>query len=248
MIMFSKYLLMAAISLLPIGSVYAQGHEYYDLSPEVVSTAPIRSTYYINGSEKAHNANDFINGADKSIPVVIHYHGCGGVHYGDRDIRDFYMSLGFHFVMTNFHNRGDAKASCSVINNKLVYTSNVMIRIPARVHEMHYHINWLKNNGFTNIIVTGHSEGAMIAQLVNATVNAVVIHSMSCIPKFREPNKDNKFLQLLSLNDPAMTRGHSLCEGREGHENFKSVTSNERTHDPFAEPSWKNEIRNFVGR
>ena len=71
---------------------------------------------------------------------------------------------------------------------------------------------------------------------------------MTCIPKINQPNKDNKFLQLLSLNDPFMNRGYALCEGRPGHENFKSVTSMEKTHDPFADPSWKTEIRKFVGQ
>jgi len=246
--MISKYLLSALVLLLPINSVYAQGIEVYNNSPEIVTTAHNRSVYYINESRKTYNADDFINNADKSIPVVIHLHGCGGVHSGDREIRDFYMGLGFHFVMTDFLKRSDAVASCTVINNRLTYTGNVMTRLPARVNEMHHHINYLKDNGFKNIIVTGHSEGGMVAQLINLSVNAVIMHSISCIPKFRAPNKDNKFLQLISVNDPLISRGHILCQGKEGHENFKTVTSTESTHSPFAEHSWKTEIRKFIGR
>lgn len=227
----------------------ASGYETYNTGSDIIENAHNRSQYYIAGNNNPITYSNFVNGANKSKPVVIHLHGCGGVGPDDREIRDFYTGLGMNFVMTNFINRGDAKPSCTVNNNKLTYTGNIWTRLPARGLEMHQHIKMLKEQGFDTIIVTGHSEGAMVAQFTKLPIYAVIIHSMSCIPRMNNNvNTDTKFLQLLSVNDPLLTRGTDSCEGKSSHPNFKTIVSTLPTHSPFAEPTWKEEIKKFLQR
>lgn len=239
-----KWLVLALLSFsLPI--VHAQ--ETYDLSPEVINSAPSRSTYYISDSFFSLNASEFLEKADRTKPVVIHLHGCGGVSFYDNDLKSFYTKMGMNFVMTNFLKRSDTRASCYLDNGRLVYTANKMARGQARTLEMERHISWLRENGFERIILTGHSEGGSMVQMVNSTVDKVVIHSTGCLLGIFVSNPNNKFLQLVSTNDSQLKgiMGTLTCSTSE---NVRVITTSISSHHPLADAQWKSEIQKFLSQ
>ena len=96
----------------------------------------------------------------------------------------------------------------------------------------------------------GFSEGGMVIQRMNKAVDAVIIHSMTCIPLppfARKPTNENKYLQLMSTNDPFLDKDATSCQGRAGYETFTTVVGNAPTHHPFSDLSWEGHIKTFLG-
>lgn len=244
-------ILLVAIPTLCYSQYFTQGKETYDMSAEVIDTAPLRSTFYTSGKFFPSGAETFAERADKSIPVVIHLHGCGGVYSADQTVRQFYSGLGMHFIMTDFHRRKDASPGCVLSGGSVVFQGNPDTRWPARRRELESHIIWLQLNGFNKIIVTGHSEGGIIAQLLTMKVDAVISHSVHCVYPNRNrlhdiPENRNKVLQVISKNDP-YGRRFTLCADDPDHSNYISATSEVPSHEPFADSAWKGEIKKFLG-
>jgi hypothetical protein len=245
-------ILLITIPTLCYSNYFTQGKETYDMSPEVIDTAPLRSTFYVYGKFFPSGAESFAEKADKSLPVVIHLHGCGGVYSADQTVRQFYSSLGMHFIMTDFHKRKDASPGCILTHdNKVLFNGNPDTRWPARRRELESHIIWLQLNGFNKIVVTGHSEGGIIGQLLNIKVDAVISHSVHCVyanrTRYSSPENRNKVLQLTSKNDP-YGRRFALCADDPDHSNYTSITSEVPSHEPFADNAWKDEIKKFLGK
>jgi hypothetical protein len=245
-------ILLITIPTLCYSNYFTQGKETYDMSPEVIDTAPLRSTFYVYGKFFPSGAESFAEKADKSLPVVIHLHGCGGVYSADQTVRQFYSSLGMHFIMTDFHKRKDASPGCILTHdNKVLFNGNPDTRWPARRRELESHIIWLQLNGFNKIVVTGHSEGGIIGQLLNIKVDAVISHSVHCVyanrTRYSSPENRNKVLQLTSKNDP-YGRRFALCADDPDHSNYTSITSEVPSHEPFADPAWKDGIKKFLGK
>ena len=245
-------ILLITIPTLCYSNYFTQGKETYDMSPEVTDTAPLRSTFYVYGKFFPSGAESFAEKADKSLPVVIHLHGCGGVYSADHVVRQFYSSLGMHFIMTDFHKRKDASPGCILTHdNKVLFNGNPDTRWPARRRELESHIIWLQLNGFNKIVVTGHSEGGIIGQLLNIKVDAVISHSVHCVyanrTRYSSPENRNKVLQLTSKNDP-YGRRFALCADDPDHSNYTSITSEVPSHEPFADNAWKDEIKKFLGK
>lgn len=228
--------------------------EDYDISDAMIKASVTRTKYHTQESffNIGIKSEEFLKTADRQKPTVIYLHGC---NYDSPLIESallkFYLSLGFNFAATDFIKRGDATKACVVVNGVLVVRTNLRKRLPARVMELNAHIDWLKENGFTKIYVVGFSEGGMVIQRMNKAVDAAVIHSMSCIPLApfaRKPINENKYLQLISTNDPFLAReGAVSCQGRSGYETFTSIVGTAPSHDPFSDPSWEGHIKKFLG-
>ena len=219
----------------------------YDMSNDIIDKSHLRSSYFTTKSliDFGFNFEEFIKTADKTKPTVVHSHGCSGVSSDDIDLKNFYTGLGFNFVMLDFHKRGDASASCST-NGGFTYHADTRKRLPPRLKELEHHINILKNNGIPIIYATGHSEGGMVVQYLQANVTAAVVHSMSCVPKFGNiDNSKIKFLHLVSVNDPLLTRP-GLRFKCEGYSNFTTVQSKVFSHHALADPSWEAKIKEFL--
>jgi hypothetical protein len=227
--------------------------EDYDISDAMIKASVTRTTYHIKESflNIGINSEEFLKNADRQKPTVIYLHGC---NYDfppyESALLKFYLGLGFNFAATDFIKRGDATKACVGVNGVLVVRTNYRKRLPARVMELNAHIDWLKDNGFTKIYVVGFSEGGMVIQRMNKAVDAVVIHSMTCLPLppfARKPTNENKYLQLMSTKDPFLDNGAEICQGRSGYETFTSVIGNAPTHHPFSDSSWEGHIKKFLG-
>lgn len=236
-----KKLLSCLVLAISFSPSYAQK---YDMSEKLINSAHQRSTYYMTDSlfDLGMKFDEFLLKADRKIPVIVHSHGCGGVSSHDQLLKGFYTSIGYYFVMLDFHKRGDASASC--IGSS--YHGDPMTRFPARLVELVNHIKTLRIHGFEKIYATGHSEGGAIVQFLQRGVDGVIIHASACAPL--PPHIDNrqiKTLHLVSDNDAEAThRGHQhTCLPRS---NYTAVTSKLASHSPLAEPIWREKIKEFL--
>lgn len=196
----------------------------------------------LGGSVEPHN---FLEKAEKSKPVVLHLHGCGGQNPWDLELKKFYMeSLGYHFIYPN------SGSSCrSGKNDTYIYTADPRQRIQSRVIEVKESIEWLRKNGFKYIVLTGHSEGGMVAQMTTTPVEKTIIHSMGCIRGAREINPVNQTLQLVSKGDPSLGNIPSLsCKDYLNSDKFEVVFSTVNDHGPLADSLWKDKIKDFLSR
>ncbi len=241
-----KKLLLSLLLAISATSAVAQ---QYDMSEQVINTAHQRSTYYMKDStfDFGVKFDEFLASADRNIPVVVHSHGCAGIGEYDHLAKGFYTSLGYYFIMLDFHKRGDATAACTGgAQSGFSYHGDLKTRLPARIKELASHISTLRSNGFKTVYATGHSEGGMIVQFLQGGVDGVVIHSMACVPL--PPHIDTKnvrTLHLVSLNDPLLGRsnGREVCTNRP---NYTAVTSQAGTHSSLAEPLWREKIKEFI--
>jgi predicted alpha/beta-hydrolase family hydrolase len=234
-------------------SVTAQmsGYEVYNTDKKMIDSSVDRSTYFTSYSffGGTVSKDTFLKTADRSKGVVIYAHGCSRKSSWDRDIRKFYLELGFNLVDTDFLRRTDGGPSCGFAGNQFVYKANVYERLRTRELELSAHIKFLKDNGFDKIIAVGHSEGGMVIQMLSAEVHAAIIHSMMCVPTHQQPNPSNKTLRLFSVNDPLVMPRWGvvmLCEDHHWYKNFTNVLTNVESHAPLADDNWKTVIKNFL--
>jgi len=238
--------LLVAAFMVIASSTSAMAQDY-DTSPEMINSSHLRSTYYTKQStfDFGLSFDEFIKTVDKTKPTVVHSHGCAGVLADDSILKNFYTGMGFNFVMLDFHKRGDARASCSGDTGGFTYQADTRKRLPPRLKELEHHIHVLKNNGITKIYATGHSEGGMVVQYLQNDVDAAVVHSMSCVPKFGNiDNSKIKYLHLVSTNDPLLKRPglKFKCDDP----NFTTINSTVASHGALADPEWNNKIKEFL--
>ena len=247
--------LASVLCLVLSSAVFAQP---YDISDSLIVKAHERSTYFAENSffNAGTSFEDFIKKADKTKPTVLHSHGCSGVTKDEFTLKKFYTSLGFNFVILDFVKRGDAGVCQHLVagnsnykEDSKKYSDDLKYRLPARLMELEHHIKTLKENGFTKIYATGHSEGGMVVQLLQADIDGVIIHSMTCSPastKFPN-NVNNKYLHLISSNDPLLNKTPGRKFSCDDRSNYTTVIANTYSHDALSDPSWESKIKVFVG-
>jgi predicted esterase len=220
----------------------------YDTSDDVIKSSHNRTDYFLAKSTNsaALNFEQFIAKADRGKGVVVHSHGCGGVIHHEKDLMKFYTGIDYHFLVLDFNKRSDAVPSCTYRFGRFNYHGDMAARVPVRHAELMHHIKLLRSNGFNKIIATGHSEGGFVVQMIDRDVDGVIIHAMFCNPMANFIyNNEIKFLHLVSFNDPFLTRpGLShVCNNRS---NYQTVVSQVSSHDPLADSSWKEVIKDFL--
>lgn len=244
-------ILACAALLVPAGAL---AQRTYDLSDAVVGKTPWRSTYHRVGATTGDAQRQFEERADRSRPVVVHSHGCSGVVGTDLQLAEFYKELGFHVVLLQFHTRGDASSSCpsGMPSSTGHAESGNPHRIKARRMELEHQIAWLEDLGFKSIVATGHSEGGKVVQGLKRKVDGVILHAMDCKERsLWDPHPDNRYLALYSTRDPWITGNGSYPTRACGHlfnrSQVRDVRSTVTSHDPLADPAWRDEIRQFLG-
>ena len=178
----------------------------YSTHPDYVAQVVDRTTFHKRESVSSFNhfqgnssASEFQKTADRTLPVVINVHGCGGVSLGILEMGVLSNELGMHVLIPDFLRRDGVTASCG--NSPSSVTSEVgsYSRINARRHEIDSLVRWLRRSGFEAIFVFGHSEGGRTAQGIKEQVNGVVISGMDCrASRFWTPNPQNPLLVLTS--------------------------------------------------
>ena len=185
----------------------------YSTHPEYVAQVVDRTTFHKRESVSSFNhfqgnssASDFKKTADRTLPVVINVHGCGGIGFGILEMGVLSNELGMHVLMPDFIRRDRVSATCGHTPSSSTKESASYSRINARRHEVDYLVRWLRKNGFETIFVVGHSEGGRTAQGIKERVNGVVVSGMDCyFATFWSPNPQNPLLVLVSARDEWLT-------------------------------------------
>ena len=221
----------------------------YSTQPELIASAPERSRFFTWEGEVARE--DFLLGADRQAPLVIHLHGCAGIHpYSDLSFIRALREKSINVVAPDFLARGDATTSCPSGRAEPMghpETSNPR-RIAARRLEMERVIAWARENGFQRIWVTGHSEGGRVVQGVRAGVSGVIAIGMDCKnTAFWQPNPGNKVHVFVSHRDPWLGWPGAPVRGCGSPWDSSTMHwTNEPSHEPLADPAWKDEYLRLI--
>lgn len=230
----------------------AQAQVGYDASPEIVNTSYQRSDYYTQdqGAVWAASIDEFLREADRKAPLVVHVHGCSGLSMDDGLLRSFYMDQGSaNVVMMDFLKVKGRTPSCELHPKPGGWpeTANPL-RIKARRMELESQVQWLKDQGFKRIYVSGHSEGGRTVQSLKAEVTGVFIHGMDCKigrMEFWDPNPNNKIMVFLSSKDPWLDYPQTVVRGCKSLFNrgyVEEYWSGQPTHSPLVEQEWRDVI------
>lgn len=127
-------------------------------------------------------------------------------------------------------------------------------RIKARRMELESQVQWLKDEGFKKIYVSGHSEGGRVVQGLKAEVAGVFIHGMDCKSsraEFWDPNPKNRIMVFVSSKDPWLgypsyaVRG---CRSLFNRSYVEDYWSSHPTHSPLVEQEWRDVISRVLKR
>lgn len=229
----------------------------YDASSEIVSTTHQRSDYYtqVQGAVWAASIDEFLQEADRDVPVVVHAHGCSGLSSDDGLLRSFYVDQGANVVMMNFLNEKGRKPSCEPYPKAGGWPEVANPdRIRARRMELESQVRWLKDRGFNKIYVSGHSEGGRTVQGLKSEVAAVFIHGMDCKigrMEFWVPNPKNRIMVFISSKDPWLDYPNSMvrgCKSLFNRDYVEEYWSDRPTHSPLAEQEWRDVISRELTR
>ena len=223
----------------------------YTTEPDYVAKVLDRTTFHTHESGESFdyfggNANQFLEVADRSFPVVINVHGCGGVGGYVFKLGVLDNELGMHVVIPDFLKRAGVSGSCGGTPSTVTREVRSYGRINARRHEVDYLVRWLQKNSFKSIFVYGHSEGGRTVQGIKERVNGVVISGMDCdAVGFWEPNAQNPLLVLHSSRDIWLVHWRPIVSCKsllDRHSAFgEQFVSNGHTHRPT--PLWDNEAK-----
>ena len=186
-----------------------------------------------------------MNEAKREVPVVLHVHGCLGVQWDEQRLGTFYAEQNVNIVMLDFMKLEGRKPSCEAFPKAGGWpeVSNPD-RIAARRLEMESQIQWLKDQGFKKIYVSGHSEGGRTVQGVKADVAGVFIYSMDCkisMRHFWTPNPNNQIKVFISSRDPWLDYPQVSIRGCKSlfDRQVSEYWSNQNSHGVLLEKEWR---------
>lgn len=250
----SKLLVLLAL----LCTSLAQAQLDYDTSPSLIKTAHERSHYWLHrmtwevGTNDDASIEQFLEEANRRDPVVVHAHGCLGVHGSDDTLKSHYMYNKINVVQLDFLRRPGVVASCDRARNEGHVEVMNPRRIEARRMEMEHQIQWLRAQGFTNVHVSGHSEGGRVAQGLRADVRSVMVHGMDCKPVMRhfwaDRNPENRIFVFLSRRDNWLGwPKHQIvgCSSWFSNQITQYWTEIE-THEVLPEASWRDLVVDII--
>lgn len=242
-------MLIATILLSALAGCVTTGG--YTTEPDYVAKVLDRTTFHTHESGESFdyfggNANQFLEVADRSFPVLINVHGCGGVSASIFNMAEIGNELGMHVVIPDFLKRAYVDRACGSTPASTGRETRSYSRIDARRHEVDYLVRWLQKNRFKTIFVFGHSEGGTTVQGIKEQVSGVVISGMDCEGgRFWEPNPQNPLLVLHSSRDIWLVHWRPIVSCKsllDRHSAFgEQFVSNGHTHRPT--PLWDNEAK-----
>lgn len=230
--MFGLYRSVIAVFLF-LASATTHSQQVYDHA--LNGTVFERSEYYYkNQTYDSYGA--FLNDVDTSTKIFIHLHGCGGIYSADRNARTEYLFSNGAVIFINFLKRPGVTSSCA--GGKSGDTSEVSNprRLDLRRKEAETLVLDLQSKGYTNIYISGHSEGGRVASTWTMPVKGVIIHGMDCkLNSFWNIPRNQKTLVLFSWRDEWLVAKRSVagCQHFFNSGWVTEVTTNDTSHVPF---------------
>jgi len=201
-----KKILIIALSIMPLCSHSGQVYDH-SLNESVVE----RSLFYYE-KWPTNDYNKFLKEISPDTKIFVHFHGCGGIYPGDLNTKDEYLSVGGVVIFINFLKRPGVTTSCpgGRDGNHLEITNAERINI--RRKEAEVLVADLHLKGYTNIYISGHSEGGRVASTWVIPVKGVIIHGMDCkLHWFWNIQRDQKTLVMFSWKDEWLNSKRSVA-------------------------------------
>ena len=188
--------------------IFSYSSQLYDHS--LNSSVFDRSEFFYK-NQTFDSYNELLSNINTDTQIFVHLHGCGGLYYGDNIIREQYLRLDIAVIFINFLKRPGVSSSCP--GGKHGNTSEAVnfSRIEIRRKEAEVLVKNLQTAGYTNIYVSGHSEGGRVATTWTLPVSGVVIHGMECkLPGFWNIQKGQKTLVMFNWKDEWLVAQRSI--------------------------------------
>ena len=197
-----------------------------------------RSIFYYKN--QVGDYNFFLKEVPTDKKIFVHLHGCGGLYYGDNIIREQYLRLDIAVIFINFLKRPGVSSSCPEGKHRNTSEASNFSRIDIRRKEAEVLVKNLQTAGYTNIYVSGHSEGGRVASTWTLPVSGVVIHGMDCkLPGFWNIQKGQKTLVMFNWKDEWLVAQRSIqgCRHIFNKGWVTESTTDHSSHIPFQHPT-----------
>jgi hypothetical protein len=213
--------------------IFSYSSQLYDHS--LNSTVFDRSEFFYKNQTFA-SYNELLSNINTDTKIFVHFPGCGGIYYGDHIVRSEYTAVGGAVIFINFLKRPGVNSSCPT--GKSGNTSEISNneRLTIRRKEAEVLVADLQLKGYTDIYISGHSEGGRVASTWTIPVKGVIIHGMDCkLGWFWNIQRNQKTLVMFSWKDDWLNAQRSVasCQHIFNKGWVTEITSNDSTHVPF---------------
>jgi hypothetical protein len=225
-----KKILIIALSIMPLISYSRQ---LYDHS--LNNTVTERSLFYYE-TWPTNDYNKFLKEVNTDTKIFIHFHGCSGIYPGDFKVKDEYLSVGGAVIFINFLKRPGVTSSCPGGKDGNTLEISNLERLTIRRKEAEVLVADLQLRGYTNIYISGHSEGGRVASTWVNPVKGVIIHGMDCkLHRFWNIQRGQKTLVMFSWKDEWLNAQRSMagCQTMFNNGWVTEVTTNDISHAAF---------------
>lgn len=231
--MYFKNLLISLFAVVLLTPMFTHSSQLYDHS--INDTVFERSNFYYKN--RAGDYNFFLEEVPTDRKIFVHLHGCGGIYFGDYVVQEEYLKIDGAVIFINFLKRPGVDVSCpgfsAYSNTSEVSNSR---RIDIRRKEAEVLVKNLQSKGYSNIYISGHSEGGRVASTWTLPVSGVIIHGMDCKLSFWNIQRNQKTLVMFNWNDRWLVAQRGVA----GCRNFfnkdwvtESTTNDDTSHIPF---------------
>lgn len=196
-----------------------------------------RSTFYYKN--QGGDYNFFLEQVPTDKKIFVHLHGCGGLYYGDYIIQEQYLILDSAVISINFLSREGVGSSCPEGKHGNTSETSNSTRLAIRRKEAEVLVKDLQAKGYSNIYISGHSEGGRVASTWTVPVKGVVIHGMDCkLPGFWNIQKGQKTLVMFNWKDEWLVAQRSIqgCRHFFNKGWVTESTTDHSSHIPFQHP------------
>jgi hypothetical protein len=222
------------------------GNQVYDHS--LNETVFERSEFYYK-KQRADDYKEFLSGITTDTRIFVHFHGCGGLYYGDYDIKSEYQAVDGAVIFVNFLKRSGVTASCMGGKSGNTSEASNTTRINIRRSEVEVLVKDLQSKGYNNIYISGHSEGGRVASTWTIPVKGVIIHGMDCnLHQFWNIQRNQKTLVMFSWRDEWLSAQRSLtsCSNSFNKGWVTELNSYETSHVPFYNKFYVEEFKKWL--
>lgn len=241
----TMWLIVATLTACLIPS-FSYCQQVYDHS--LNDTVFERSEFYYN-NQRADDYKEFLSGIKTDTRIFVHFHGCGGLHHGDYNIKLEYQEVEGAVIFVNFLKRPGVTSSCKGGKSGNHSEISNTARIDIRRKEVEVLVKDLQSKGYTNIYISGHSEGGRVASTWTIPVKGVIIHGMDCkLNWFWNIQRNQKTLVMFSWRDEWLTAQRSLASCSNFFNNgwVTELNSYETSHVPFYNKFYVEEFHKWL--
>lgn len=206
------------------------------------------SYIYIDGnSQRGRPESNLIN---IKKPILLYFHGCGGLSSESRNWGEFISKLGFVVITPDSFSMPNREKSCILGERKNKEERHFIKEL--RHEEIKYALNALNAFKLNNkqIFIMGHSEGAnAVTTYAFSNISGLIVSGHTCWRGI-SAQSNIPVLAVQWKNDPNFTNNHreGLCEDHFNGRNKKSkqIMLSGTGHEIYQSDIAKNEVELFL--